>query len=31
MARKPKPEEIIWKLHEPEIMLAKGGTVAEHF
>jgi len=28
MARKHKPEEIIGKLHEAEIVLAQGGTVA---
>ena len=29
MARKHKPEEIIGKLREAEIMLAQGGTVAD--
>ena len=29
MARKPKPEEIIGKLREAEIVLAQGGTVAD--
>lgn len=30
MARKHKPEEIMGKLHEAEVVLAQGGTVAEH-
>ena len=29
MARKHKPEEIIGKLREAEIVLAQGGTVAD--
>ena len=29
MARKHKPEDIIGKLREAEIVLAQGGTVAE--
>lgn len=29
MASKPKPEEMIGKLREAEIVLAKGGTVAD--
>ena len=31
MARKQKPEEIIGKLREAEIVLAQGGTVADAF